>query len=426
MKNLFRTMLYCIVCGFSLAALSWGQGLPSAAPGDVGFSPERLNRIAPVMQQYVDQNRIAGCLVLVARHGKVAYFKEFGMSDKEAGKPMKSDAIFRIASMSKPVTATAVMMLYEEGRFLLSDPVSKYIPEFRNMQVLVADSGGGSMKLVPATREITIRMLLNHTSGITYGGGKLSDYYTKAGISTGLRSEDGTIGDMVKKLAGLPLNHNPGDEWAYGLSQDVLGYFVEVVSGMPFDRFLEERIFKPLGMKDTCFFPPEAKLPRVATLYIKNKEGGIDRQKPEDARALYYGPRKYFSGGGGLHSTVSDYARFAQMLLNGGELDGVRLLSRKSVELMTSDSTGGIDILGDSPDTRATHGDRYGLGLGIHLSPADMESSGTFGWGGAFHTLFWVDPKEDLIGIFMSQLGGEGDKSQHRKLNVLVYQAIID
>jgi CubicO group peptidase (beta-lactamase class C family) len=269
-------------------------------------------------------------------------------------------------------------------------------------------------------------MLLNHTSGITYGGEKLGEYYRKAGITSGLSSTGGAIGDMVKKLVQLPLNHNPGDEWAYGLNQDVLGYLIEVISGMTLDRFLQERIFEPLGMKDTFFYPPDDKLLRVAPLYSKNKSGGIDRQPAEAASALYHGPRTYFSGGGGLHSTISDYARFAQMLLNGGELDGVRLLSRTAVKLMTTDSTGGIDILKDSPDTRATHGDRYGLGLGIRACEGDIESIGTFGWGGAFNTLFWVDPKEGMIGIFMSQLGGESDKSQHRKFRVLAYQAIID
>ncbi|MBN1291953.1 MAG: beta-lactamase family protein [Candidatus Latescibacteria bacterium] len=416
-----QMLILLILPRFSIA-----QGLLSATPEQVGMSSARLARITPVMQKYVDSHRIPGCVTLIARHGKIVHMESYGQTAFGTGEPMTENIIFRIASMTKPITAVAAMMLYEEGCFLLSDPIGKYIKEFSNMQVIKSSNNGDSFELVPAQGEITIRHLLNHTSGITYGSGKLSEFYTNAGVSSGLQSTDGMIGDMVKKLAGLPLQHNPGEEWSYGLSNDVIGYFIEIVSGMTLDEFFRERIFKPLRMNDTYFFPPDEKLSRLATYYIKNKNGGLDRQSQESVDAMYTGPHTYFSGGGGLCSTVKDYARFSQMLLNGGELDGVRILSRKTVELMTHDTTGGIDILRESDDTRATHGDRYGFGVGIRFYPGDIESVGTFGWGGAYHTLFWIDPKEELIGIFMSQIRGEGDKSQHRKFRILTYQAIID
>ena len=426
MRNVLRSLRYTAFFMLLLVRTVSPQELPTAAPEKVGLSSDRLNRIGPVMQTYVDEKRIPGYVTLIARRGKVVHLETFGLMDTESGKTMRTDTIFRIASMTKPITATAAMILYEEGHFLLSDPVSKYIPEFKGMQILVPSSSGDSHSLIPAKREITIRHLLNHTSGITSGSGVLNEYYRKAGISSGSRAKNGTIGDMVKKLAGLPLAHHPGAAWSYGLSNDVIGYFIEVISGMPLDEFFRERIFEPLGMKDTYFYPPEEKLPRLATYYIVNKDGSLNRQPKEATEAMFYGPRTYFSGGGGLCSTVSDYFRFAQMLLNGGELDSIRILGRKTVELMTTDSTGGIDILNDSPDIRATQGDRYGLGLGFRFYPGDIESIGTFGWGGAYHTLFWVDPKEEMVGIFMSQVRGERDKSQLRKFRILSYQAIID
>jgi len=423
----FRTIVLATILLLVTAVIVSGQGLPTASPEDVGLSGERLARIKPVMEQYVTQKKIVGGVTLVARRGKVAYLETFGMQDSEAGKPMRTDTIVRIASMTKPVTATAAMILYEEGKFLLSDPVSKYIPEFKDPHVVVPNpDSSSSFIIVPAKREITIRMLLNHTSGLTYGGGKLGDYYSKAGVTGWQPRDRGTIGDMVKKLAPLPLNHQPGEEWAYGLSQDVLGYLIEIVSGMPLDQFFRERIFEPLRMNDTFFFPPEAKLSRLSPNYTMTADGVIERQKDAPGEIITQDRGIYFSGGGGLYSTATDYVRFAQMLLNGGELDGVRILSRKTVELMTTDSTGGIVILEGTGDTQATHGDRYGLGLGIRGEPGDIESTGTFGWGGAFHTLFWVDPKEELIGIFMTQLGSMADKSQHRKFRVMAYAAIID
>ncbi|MHB9028318.1 MAG: serine hydrolase domain-containing protein [Candidatus Latescibacterota bacterium] len=401
------------------ASLALGQAINVVKPETVGLSSERLARLDKMLTQYAGEKKIPGAVALIYRHGKVVYFKSFGMADIEAGVPMRNDSMFRIASMSKALTSTAVMMLYEEGRFLLNDPVSKFIPEFRDMKVMVADSSGGSPKLVPAKREITIRHLLNHTSGLTYGSGPVAPFYKNAGMTVGLTPTEGTIGEMIRKLAGLPLVSQPGEEFQYGMSIDVLGYLVERVSGMTFDKFMEERIFKPLGMKDTCFTLPQAKLPRVARLYRLNREGVLVKD-PVDP--VYLCSQTYFSGGAGLVSTAADYLKFAQMILNNGQLNGVRLLSRKTVELMTTNSIGDLYA-----PFRDTSGDKFGYGFGIRTERGvhdELESLGIIGWDGAFHTRCWIDPKEDLIGIYMSQ--ADGTLKTYTRYRVLVYQAIAD
>jgi len=404
-----------------------GQGLPTANPESVGLSSQRLERIGALMQKNIDAQRLAGTVTLVARHGKVAWFKAQGMMDKESGRAMSPDAIFRICSMSKPVTTTAVMLLYEEGRFLLSDPVSKYIPEFKNMKVL-AKTGTGEAYMIPANHEITIKNLLTHTSGLTYQwNADLGERYRAANVTHGLIQYDGTIGDSIRALAGLPLLFNPGDKFEYSLSIDVLGYLVEVVSGMPLDQFMKNRIFEPLGMKDTAFFVPDEKVSRLATAYTWYEGKGLNRfpDKPivegsfsYTADYPYRGPKKLFAGGAGLCSTTADYARFCQMVLNGGNLDGTRLLSRKTVELMTHDQLGKI-----SPDFG------FGLGFGINGTkqpPAELGSPGSFGWGGFFYTEFVIDPKEELVAIFMAQLHPTGDLNINQIFEALAYQAIID
>ncbi|MFA6472539.1 MAG: serine hydrolase domain-containing protein, partial [Candidatus Latescibacterota bacterium] len=272
-----RRKVFLTIALLLCASLVFGQALPTVKPELAGMSSERLGRLDRVLKKYTDEKKIPGAVALIARHGKTVYFKSFGMSNIEAGIPMKNDTMFRIASMSKAITSTAVMMLYEEGYFLLNDPVSKFIPEFRNMKVIVPDSTGNSYKLIPAKGEITIRMLLNHTSGITYGGGLLTDFYKNAGMTVGLTPTQGTIGEMIKKLASLPLISQPGEEYQYGMSIDVLGYLVEAVSGMTFDKFMEQRIFAPLGMKDTCFILPKEKLPRLALLYHLNGQGVLEK-----------------------------------------------------------------------------------------------------------------------------------------------------
>jgi CubicO group peptidase (beta-lactamase class C family) len=329
--------------------------------------------------------------------------------------------MFRIASMSKPITSTAIMILYEEGHFLLSDPVSKYIPEFANPKVITPSSTPASIEFEPAKREIAIRHLLNHTSGITYGEGLPSKFYSQAKITSGLGPTEGTIGEMVKRLAGQPLISQPGEEFHYGLSIDVLGYLVEVVSGMSLDEFCKQRIFVPLKMPDTHFVLPESKFSRLARTYHRTDNGKLEK---EDVDLSYLLSQTYFSGGAGLVSTASDYIRFAQMILNEGELDGVRILSRKTVELMTSNSIGDLYSA-----FRSNSGDKFGYGFGIRTERGEydeLESLGIIGWDGAFYTRFWIDPQEQLIGIFMSQAQDNWNSSFVNKYRVLVYQAIND
>jgi CubicO group peptidase (beta-lactamase class C family) len=406
---------------------------PAAAPEEVGLSSERLERIASAIQKSIDDGRIAGGVSLVARHGKIAYFKAVGDADRDAKKPMRTDSIFRICSMSKPLTSVAVMMLYEEGRFTLNEPVSDFLPEFKNMKVLdppwPQDKTSPPGALVDAKRPITIFHLLTHTSGLTYQwNARLGKAYREAGVGSGLSQQEGTIGDAVKKLATMPLLFQPGDVWEYSLADDVLGRLVEVVSGMPLDKFLEERLFKPLGMQDTGFFLSEEKVPRLATAYTYYADKGLqpilDNQVIKEngftytADYPYRGPRTYFSGGGGLCSTAEDYYRFCQMMLNAGELNGVRIISRKSVELMSQNHVQGkLDDFG------------YGLGFGDTSEPKQLTELGSVGayyWGGFYYTTFVIDPKEDLIAIFMGQLHPTGGLNLDSKAIQLAYQAIKD
>ncbi len=403
----------------------WGQGLPVTDPKSVGLSAERLSRIDTIMNEYVTEAKMPGMVALVARHGKVAYYQSFGKMDIEGNKTMTKDALFRIASMTKAITSVAVMTLYEEGHFLLSDPISKYIPAFKNPVVVMKAAGSDSVTLVPAKSEITIRQLLNHTSGITYGDGLQAPYYKQAGMTVGLLPTTGTIKEKITALAKLPLLFNPGEEFHYGMSVDVLGYFVEVISGMPLDQYLTRHIFGPLQMKDTYFSLPQSKFPRLAALYkigTNNKLEKVTKYFP------YPATQTYFSGGAGLVSGAADYVRFAQMLLNKGELNGIRILSRKTVELMTANSIGELYIFNPFKHN-GIMGDKFGYGFGIRTERGvydELESLGTFGWDGAFYTRFWIDPKEDLIGIFLSQVDANWDENLIGKFKVLVYQAIAD
>ena len=413
------------------ATNAFQQAGRAASPEDAGLSSARLEHIDGAIEKSINDGRIAGAVALVARHGKIAYFKAFGMADREAKKPMRTDNIFRICSMSKPITSVAVMILYEEGRFLLNEPVSDFIPEFKNMKVLdppvPQDKTSPPGALVDAKRPITIFDLLTHTSGLTYPwNARLGKAYNAAGLGTGLLQQEGSTGDSIKKLASLPLLFQPGDQWEYSLSDDVLGYLVERVSGMPFDSFLEERVFKPLGMKDTYFFLPPDKVSRLAAAYAYYPDKGIEVipegkvMKEGDfsysSDYPYRGPRTYFSGGGGLCSTTEDYYRFCQMMLNNGKLNGVRLLSRKSVELMTIDHVQGkVDGMG------------YGLGFGVNSEPrylTELGSVGGFYWGGFYYTDFVIDPKEDMIAVVMAQLHPTGDINVNARVIRLAYSAI--
>jgi len=308
--------------GRRVVAPAVSAATPTASPNELGLSSQRLERIGAAIQRSIDEGRIAGAVSLVARHGKIAYLKAFGMADRETKTPMRTDSIFRICSMTKPITSVAVMMLYEEGRLTLNEPVSDFIPEFKNTKVLdppySQDKTSPPGALVEAKRPVTILHLLTHTSGLTYQWNpRLGKAYRDAGIGSGLLQQEGTIGEAVKKLASIPLLFQPGDAWEYSLADDVLGYLVEVVSGMPVDKFFAEHIFKPLAMTDTCFFLPQEKVPRLATAYTYYPEKGLqpilDRQVVQEggfaysADYPYRGPRTYFSGGGGLCSTPEDY-----------------------------------------------------------------------------------------------------------------------
>ena len=422
MKTTCQSLSLLALFIFMLIPNASGSELPGAVPEDVGLSSERLERIGSLMQKYIGQNRISGAVTLIARHGKVAHLEAHGLMDVESGKPMHTDTIFRIASMTKTFTSIAAMMLYEEGCFLLTDPVSQYIPEFKNLQVLVPapesyeHAAASGYAIVPAKREMTIRHLLNHTSGLT------STLWQRPHINTMYRETLGgerTIGEMIRKLGGLPLHQHPGDAFEYGHSTNVLGYLVEVVSGMTLADFFQERICGPLSLKDTFFYVPDDKLDRLATLY---KPDGDDDIEP--VQKGYRGSQTRFSGAGGLFSTINDFGRLLQMLLNGGELEGTRLLGLKTVELMTTNSIG--DLYSTWPQL---HGDKFGLGFGIRTERGKydgLESLGTYSWGGIFNTIFYVDPQEEMICIFMNQLFPQDHLTIRRQFRVLAYQAIVE
>ena len=400
------------------------QGLTAAVPESVGMSSERLERLTAALQAYVDEGRLAGAVAIVARRGKIAYLEGVGYRDKESGAPMTTDAIFRIASQTKALASVGVMLLQEEGRLLITDPVGKYLPEFMETTVAEPDGSGG-YNVVPAKRPITIRDLLTHTAGISYGSGPAADKWEAAGI-TGwyFADREETVGDVMARLAELPLDGHPGEAWIYGFNTDILGAMIEKLSGQTLGEFLGERLFGPLGMDDTHFFLPAGKVGRLATVYSAADGGGIERA-PDPGHmvgqgAYVDGPRKSFSAGAGLLSTATDYTRFLQMMLNGGELDGVRVLSRKSVESMTVGHTGDIPF---------RPGQSFGLGFSVVEDPAALglpASVGEYAWGGAYHSTYWVDPAEELVVAYMTQLRPAGDIDDHGKLRALVHQAIID
>ncbi|MFQ5739345.1 MAG: serine hydrolase domain-containing protein [Acidobacteriota bacterium] len=398
------------------------QALPTVQPEQVGLSSRRLQRINEVFQDYVDKRRLAGLIAVVARHGEVAQFQTLGYSDLESRKPMRRDAIFRIYSMTKPIIGVGLMTLFEEGRFQLTDPVSKYIPELKGLKVAKGQLEGGIV-LEEVDHEMTIRELMTHTSGLTYGlfsRSPVDTLYRKADVL----SRDGTLEDMVEKLSRIPLWAQPGTKWHYSVAADVQGYLIQILSGQRLDEFLRLRIFQPLKMVDTGFYVPQGKLSRFTTNYGPPKAGQneirvIDR--PSESR--FARPPTFLSGGGGLVSTASDYLRFCQMLLNGGELDGNRILGLRTVELMTrnhlSRSIGEI-----SPNS----GVGFGLDFAVVLDPirvGSLGSAGEFNWGGLASTVFWIDRKEDLIAILMTQFIPSGHYPLRAQFKNLIYQAIL-
>ncbi len=402
--------------------------LPTANPTTLGLSPERLERIDRVMQKNVDEGHMAGAIGLIARRGKVGYLSTWGYADREQKKEMTPDALFRMYSMTKAVTGVAVMMLHEEQGWSLRTPAKHWIPELGDLEVVVYDTdpatGAPRHRLEPARRDITVRDLLTHTSGISYAGPRDAEgnfYYRQAADRS---NPDFSIGDLARGLGKAPLHNHPGEVWQYGLSQDVLAALVEVMSGQTYDVFLEERIFAPLGMIDTAHWVPESKHDRLTTLYTPAEDRQVKRSAAP-AQDSYKKKPSMLGGGSGLVSTVGDYLRFCQMLLNDGELDGTRLLSRKSVELMRADH------IGDLPRVGGLIGPNDGFGLTFRvvrepgLSGA-LGSPGEYSWGGAAGTRFWIDPKEELIGLFMVQILPHTNLQFGTEFKNLVYQAIVD
>jgi CubicO group peptidase (beta-lactamase class C family) len=421
MKKTLPVFLFAICF---LTAMHAQEAQPAAA----GMSAERLTRIDKTIQEYINKQWLNGAVTIVYRNGKLAYYKATGYDDAAKKTPMKKDEIFRIASQTKAITSVAVMMLFEEGKFLLDDAVSKYIPEFKKQQVLDKfNEADSSYTTVPAKREVTIRDLLTHTSGIGYaqiGSKPMNAVYAKAGIVGGIGVGKILLADKMKKLGSLPLFHQPGEKFTYGLNTDLLGYLVEVVSGMPLDKFFSSRIFEPLGMKDTYFYLPKEKYSRLATLYTEDSTEHAVKMSDHisingDFNSDYPNTEgTYFSGGGGLSSTAYDYAVFMQMLLNGGEFNGKKLLSRTAVRMMTSNQIGALSL---------SHGDKFGLGFEIvtpESSAYTPASAGTFSWGGMFSSNYWIDPKEKIVVQVFLNIFPNHHGDLHDKIKTLVYQAI--
>jgi len=429
MKNIFLFLLVLLASTSCTqqASLETTAVLSEAAAGDAGVSEERLMRIDAMLTEAIAQNQIPGAVALVARNGKIVYHKAFGMADNEANKSLQRDDIFRIASQTKAITSTAVMMLWEEGKFSLDDPISKFIPEFENVVIFESlNEADSSFTGTPASKPISIRHLLTHTSGIGYGmidDDNFRKIYQKAGIIDAFTTEDVSIEENIKKLARLPLHHEPGAKFTYGEGLDVLGYLIEIVSGIPFDKFLKERIFDPLGMEDSYFYLPESKADRLVS--VQSRKDGNWVKYPEtpfyDPDYPIKGAKRFFSGGGGLSSTAKDYACFLQMYLNNGEYNGVRLLSRTTVQTIMSNQVG--DLFGDL-------GAYYGLAFGVldqkGATKGGSGSVGTFQWGGYFNTQYFADPVENVIGILMKQTQDTWTDETGGKFSQLVGQAIDD
>lgn len=400
--------------------------METVTPEEVGFSSERLRRIRPVMQAYVDKKKLPGLITLVARQGKVVHFEKYGLMDIEAEKPMQADTIFRIHSMTKPITTVAAMILYEEGLFQLNDPVSKFIPAFKDVKVL-GSVASGTPELVDLEREITIRDLMTHTSGLTYAfleDSPVDAMYEQAGLFS---RDKKTLQENVQELAKMPLVHQPGTAWRYSVSTDVLGYLVEVIAETSLDIVLKERVFDPLQMIDTGFYVPQEKMERFAALYSLAEDGGLELSDPP-ATGEYATPPRTFRGGSGLVSTMADYLRFAQMMLNGGELNGARLLGRKTVALMTKNHLPG-KVLPMALFDWTMNGYGYGLGFSVIMSAVEnqeFESVGNYGWFGVAGTYFWIDPQETVIGLIMTQIMWGGQYLLDAKLKELTYQALVD
>jgi CubicO group peptidase (beta-lactamase class C family) len=403
--------------------------ITEAAPESVGVSSERLARIDEMLAGTVQKGDLPGIISMIVRNGKIVHWKAYGMADNQAGRALKRDDIFRIASQTKAITATAVMMLWEQGKFQLDDPISKYIPEFQHPTVLKTfNPADSSYTTEPAKSEITIRQLLTHTSGVGYGmidpDDRFRKIYQKAGIIDAWTTQPITVAENIKKLAKMPLHFNPGEKYSYSEGLDVLGYFIEIVSGMPFDEFLKTSIFDPLGMNDTRFYQPASKASRLIAVQQKNGNGQWEKYPASfyDTDYPVKGAKTYFAGGAGLSSTAKDYAAFLQMYLNGGEYNGIRLLSRTTIEIIMGNQIG--NIWGENPDKV------YGLAFSVVTRKGEekggMSSEGTFEWGGYFNTQYWADPKEKVIGILIKQTQGDVKDETGWKFRNMINSTIDD
>jgi CubicO group peptidase (beta-lactamase class C family) len=400
------------------------------APKRAGFEPERINRITDHLNRsYIEPGKIAGCQTLVARHGHVAYFKSFGLMDRERRKPMADDTIFRIYSMTKPIASVALMTLYEQGHFQLNDPVSRFIPAWREHKVWVSGEGA-NMQTVAPERPMTMRHILSHTGGLTYGATRhpVDRVYREAVVNRGAGE---TLATFAEKLAKVPLRYAPGERWMYSLSTDVCGYLVEVISGKRFDQYLQQNIFDPLDMKDTSFSVAPRKIDRFAANYERQPDKTL-KLIDDPERSPYLRQPTFFSGGGGLTGTTADYFRFCEMLRRGGELDGARILGPRTLELMHRNHlAGGKDLasmaIGIFSET-ASEGVGFGLGFAMTLGEVEAGTlgAGDYYWGGAASTIFWVDPKEDLVAIFMTQLMPSATFNFRGQLKNIIYSAIVD
>jgi CubicO group peptidase (beta-lactamase class C family) len=419
MKQLIAIVLSCCVLYSSMA-----QPAADAA---------RLNRIDDFINSYIKDGKCNGAAGIVMQNGKVIYQKAFGLADIENKKLMQTNSIFRIASMTKPVVSVAVMMLYEEGRFLLDDPVSRFIPEFKNATVIDKyNEKDTTYTTVPAKTPVTIRQLLSHTSGIGYaqiGSSMANAIYYKHGINGGIGTPQSTLQQIIPKLAKLPLFNQPGEAFLYGLNVDVLGYLVEVVSGQPLDKFLQQRIFTPLGMADTYFYLPAAKQNRLVNLYKQNNNGKLELQQElialngDFVRDFPKTNGTFFSGGAGLSSTIYDYAVFCQMLLNNGVYNGKRLLSPHTIAMMTKNQIGNYTMWGDKPDLSK----RFGLGFGVFMEAAALTlplAAGSYDWAGMFASHFWIDPTNKVVAIFMRNVWPTQEWDFGDRIKPVVYQAL--
>ena len=421
MKKIILQLLLLLIVTWSCNDTDDRQ-LKVGTPESVDVSSERLNRIDSMILKSIEDKWIAGAVGFIARDGKIIYNRAFGVIDPESNAPMQTDAIFRIASQTKAITSIGLMMLFEEGKFLLDDPVSKYIPEFKNPRVVDKfNEKDTTYTTIPAYREITIRDLLTHTSGIDYAGigsPMMQAIYTKAGITGGFGNDKITIGDDIKILGGLPLVHQPGERWTYGLNVDVVGYLIEILSGEKLDKYLKEKIFDPLGMTDTWFYLPEDKQGRLVKVNTEDQYHHVVSM-PQDFANYPLLKGTYFAGGAGLSSTTRDYAVFLQMLLNKGEYNENRLLASRTVELITCNQIGDLDL----------GRDKFGLGFQITTKEGQAElgvSEGSFAWGGYYGTIYWADPKENLVCLLFGQQFPLSHGEIGNKFKAMVYQALDD